>query len=71
MPKFEPRQILIVHEQVWRALEQWAGQRNLIAVRLPDGSDDDGTLYFQEDRPGTECAECGHTPTYGFMPREI
>lgn len=68
---FQPRQIFIVHEALWLAMERWAEAFNFRLDRLPDGADDDGRVFFREDRPETECEQCGHTPTYGFMPKDI
>lgn len=66
---FEPRQILIVHAALWRAMERWAHSRNFTLDRIPDGADENGVAFFREQRPETECSQCGHTPTYGFMPK--
>jgi len=63
MPEFEPRQIFIVHESVWQAIERFAEQHNFYLHRIPDGADDDGRPFYSDD-PDT-------TPTYGFMPKEI
>lgn len=65
----EPRQILIVHEGLWEAMQQFADQHNLLLHRIPDGSDDDGVPFFREEKPETECPQCGHTPTFAFMPK--
>ena len=69
MPNFEPRQIMIVHEGLWAALESWARSRGLSLDRIPDGAEADGRPFFREDKPETECPQCGHTPTYSFMPQ--
>lgn len=70
-PGFAPRQILIAHEGLWRAMEAWAEQRNFWLHRIPDGADEDGRPFFREQKPETECAQCGHTPTYAFMPKDV
>jgi hypothetical protein len=69
--EFAPRQIFIVHPGLWEAMERWAADHKFHLGRIPDGADDDGVPFYREDRPGTECAQCGHVPTYGFMPEEI
>jgi hypothetical protein len=69
MPDFEPRQILITNEGLWNSLEQVAAGSGLRLVRTPDGADENGRMFFREDKPETECPQCGHTPTYAFMPR--
>jgi hypothetical protein len=71
MSGFEARQILIVHEGLWAAMERFAAANNFRLDRVPDGADDEGRPFFREDKPETECQQCGHTPTYGFMPREV
>jgi hypothetical protein len=37
--------------------------RAAAATKAPDGAD--------EDKPETECPQCGHTPTYAFMPEVV
>jgi hypothetical protein len=68
---FEPRQILIVHPSLWEAMERWAADHRFHLHRIPDGADDEGRPYFRENRPETECPQCGHTPTYSFMPKDV
>jgi hypothetical protein len=70
-PDFEPRQIFIVHESIWRAMLIWAADHRFHLHRVPDGADEEGVPFFREDKPETECAQCGHTPTYAFMPKDI
>jgi hypothetical protein len=60
---FAPRQIFVVHQGLWDAMERWAAQHNFYLHRIPDGADDDGRPFFSED-PDV-------TPTYGFMPKSI
>jgi len=69
--EFEPRQIFIVHEGIWNAMKRFAETNNLRLDRIPDGADETGRPFFREDRPETECPQCGHTPTYGFMPKDL
>lgn len=71
MAGFEARQVMVVHESVWNALVALGEQHGLRLDRVPDGADDDGTPFFREDRPDTECPQCGHVPTYAFMPRGL
>jgi len=68
-PDFEPRQIFIAHQSLWDAMERFARANNFHLDRIPDGADEDGTVFFREQRPETECQQCGHTPTYAFMPK--
>jgi hypothetical protein len=65
----EPKQILIVHDSLWDAMERWAREHNFMLSRIPDGADDEGRPFFREDKPETECPQCGHTQTYAFMPQ--
>lgn len=69
--EFPPRQIMILNEGLWNALERWAADRNFHLHRIPDGADENGVPFFREDKPETECPQCGHTPTYSFMPKTI
>jgi DNA primase len=63
MSEFEPRQIFIVHQSVWDAMERWAADRRFYLQRIPDGADEDGRVFFRDDEETT--------PTYAFMPKEI
>jgi hypothetical protein len=44
----EPRQIFIVHDAVWAAMEWWAIEHRMYLQRIPDGADDDGVLFFRD-----------------------
>jgi hypothetical protein len=69
-PDFEPKQILIVHPAIWRAMQNWAADHKFLLARIPDGADEEGVPFYREDKPEGECEQCGHTPTYGFMPSD-
>jgi hypothetical protein len=71
MPNFAPRQIFIAHESLWNAMQRWAADHNFHLDRIPDGADENGVPFFREDKPETECPQCGHTPTYSFMSKTI
>lgn len=45
---FDARQIVIVHESVWKAMEDWAADHRLDLVKIPDTpeSEDDLPSYF-------------------------
>lgn len=66
MPDFEPRQIFIVHESLWQAMEDFAERRNFHLHRIPDGANDDGVPFFKDP-----AADPDFTPTYAFMPKGI
>jgi hypothetical protein len=68
---FETRQILIVHEELWDQMQRWAADHRFHLDRIPDGADDDGVPFLREQKPETECAQCGHIPTYAFMPKDV
>ena len=67
MPEFpegHARQIFIAHKGLWEQMERWAEQRNFYLSRIPDGANEDGTVFFKD--PATEE---DFTPTYAFMPK--
>jgi len=45
-----PRQIVIVHEEVWQALEAWAAEHNLDLLHVPVEGDLP-TYIFSPARP--------------------
>jgi hypothetical protein len=60
MAGFEARQIVVVHEELWRALVAWGEWRNLMLVRIPASCDEDGHPVMD---PGDDL------PPYAFMPK--
>jgi nucleoside 2-deoxyribosyltransferase len=69
MPDFA-RQILITNEALWRVMTAFANVNRFNLDRIPDGTDYNGKPFFREDHPDTECEQCGHIPTYAFMPND-
>ena len=59
------KQILIVHDSLWTAMERFAERNNLRLDRIPDGADDNGVPYFTDWNDG----ENDGFPTYAFMPK--
>lgn len=62
MTEFEARQIVIAHEGLWKALQNWGQSRNLELVRIPGRVDEDGNPTLD---PGDDL------PCYSFMPKDM
>lgn len=62
-PEFTERQIFITYPEIWEAMERWAADHRFHLARIPDGSGENGEMFFSDD-PDT-------TPTYAFMPKNI
>ena len=64
MPDFEPKQIFIAHEGLWKAMQAWAAARNFNLDLIPT-IDAEGNLTLDYSKSPEE----DKTPTYAFMPR--